>query len=78
MFERFDLATNHDSSFGMAMAPKPPKVLRPLVYCGYRVKDAQTGAVDVCDVLACGVIEEMPLCTHHGPLIQRGLESEEV
>ncbi len=76
--ERFDFKTAEDmGAFGTAsLPPAQPKVLRPLRFCEYRIKD-QTGAVDICDKLAVGELEGMSLCMHHGPLVQRGLDKED-
>jgi len=70
------IPSNDGLSFGVPPTTKVPAVLKPFEYCVFRVKDAQTGAVDLCDVLACGEVEGFKLCGIHGQVMLRGLERE--
>ncbi len=62
--------------FGHQVQAIRPKVLKPLRFCEFRTKDAQTSAVDGCAILACGEVEGMSLCYQHGPIIVDGLAKE--
>lgn len=63
------------SPFSVRMPEAPPAVLKPFVYCAYRVTDEQ-GTVEICASLAATVLHEMPFCYGHGKLIQIGLDQE--
>jgi len=64
--------------------PQPvdlPMVLKPLVYCEFRVSDAmveygQVSGVELCAVMATEIIHEMAFCFNHGLVIQAALLSE--
>ncbi len=66
------------------MQPQPqamPIVIKPLVYCEFRVAEAtegygQTPDVSMCAVFASEVIEEMAFCFQHGQIIQAALFAE--
>ncbi len=58
-----------------------PVVLKPLVYCQFRVVEAsgewnQSSEVSLCAVFASEVISEMAFCYQHGQIIQQALERE--
>ncbi len=69
------------SPFVRQPLPDLPVVLKPLVYCEFRVAESQgewnqANDVTMCPVFASEVIEEMPFCFMHGQIIQQALEAE--
>lgn len=71
---------NVQQPFSNRTAPVLPVVIKPLVYCAFRVAEqaeyGQEAGVVMCAVFASEVIEEMPFCYQHGLVIQAALESE--
>ncbi len=62
--------------------PPMPTVLKPLVYCGFRVASAMEygdhkSEVTQCAVFASEIIQEMAFCYQHGLIIQNALEAEQ-
>lgn len=57
-----------------------PKVLKPFVYCEFRVEDRSDYGTDVqlCATLACAVIFEMHFCVQHAQVIEEALAGEGV
>ncbi len=66
--------------FSGEVKPVLPVVIKPLVYCEFRVAErseyGEAGDVSVCAVFASEVIAEMPFCYQHGLVIQAALAAE--
>ncbi len=61
--------------------PLLPKVIKPLVYCEFRVSErgaeySEPDHVSGCAVFASEVIHEMAFCYQHGLVIQAALVAE--
>lgn len=71
------------SPFVRPVEPPPmPTVIKPLVYCNFRVTSAmeygeQKQEVTLCGVFASEIIHEMEFCYVHGLVIQNALEAEQ-
>jgi len=66
------------SSFSMNLPPAKPTVIKPLVYCEFRVAvgDFNDKEVGVCEVFASAVLEGMAFCSVHAELISIELAKE--
>lgn len=56
-----------------------PKVLRPLVYCDFRVETVQdyVAEVEMCATFACEKIEGMKFCVGHAKVIKAAIAAED-
>ncbi len=68
----------NQSPFSYNAPPSKPLVLKPLVYCEFRVSsgDFQDRMVNVCDIFASAVVEEMTFCSVHAEVILIELAKE--
>ncbi len=64
--------TSGYGTLGAVPLPVPPKVLRPLRYCGFR-----PSATEVCTSAACVIVEGLALCFRHEVDVTRFLALED-
>ncbi len=81
LFPNSPFPRNEGGGFMRTPPPPPPPVLKPLVYCEFRiVEPAEYGSsgqsVIKCAVFACTAEFGLPLCIQHAEFIQGELEHE--